>query len=88
MAVHLNHGAMDLVAEDRDLRQVLEEIFMMADVRYDMPPEVRGTVTIRLHNATYEQALHLVLGHVFTYTIGPHDTIYVHRSGTTWRPGG
>lgn len=86
MALHLENGALDIVADGMDLRQVLQEVFMQMGVKYDLPPEVQGTVTTSIHNATYEQALALILGHDYTYTIGPHDVIYVHKRGTTWRP--
>lgn len=87
MALHLDRGTVDMTVEDMDLRQVLDQLFMQMSVKYDLPPEVQGTVTIRLHNATYQQALELILGTAFTYSIGPHDTVYVHRGGTSWRPG-
>ncbi len=87
MALHLEHGAVNLVARDMDLRQVLDELFLVMGTAYSLPPEVQGTVTLDLHNATYRQALDAVLGSEFTYDIGPHDTIYIHRGGTTWRPG-
>lgn len=88
MAVHLNHGTVDIVADDRDIRFVLEQLFLDTGMRFDLPPEVTGNISVSIHNATYEQALKLILGHDFTYHIGPHDTIMVHRQGTTWRPGG
>ncbi len=87
MALHLEHGSVELDADEMDLRQVLLELFAQMGVNYDLPPEVQGTVTISLHNATYQQALAVLLHPAFTYDIGPHDTIYVHRRGTTWRPG-
>jgi len=87
MALHLNRGSVELNATDMDLRQVLMELFLLMGVKYDLPPEVQGTVTVSLHNATYQQALELLLGSEFTYDIGPHDVLYIHKSGTTWRPG-
>jgi len=87
MAMHLERGSVDLEARGRNLRDVLDELFLVMGVKYDLPPEVQGTVTVDLHNATYEQALDLLLGSEFTYDIGPHDIIYVHRGGTTWKPG-
>ena len=88
MALHLNRGSIDLEATDMDLRQVLEQLFVQMGVRYDLPPEVQGTVTTSLHNMTYQQALAQLLGTDFTYDIGPHDVLYIHKRGTTWRPGG
>lgn len=88
MALHLERGSVDLTADAMDLRQVLMELFMLMEVKYDLPPEVQGTVTIRLHNASFAQALDQLLGHDFVYDIGPHDVVYVHRRGTTWMPGG
>ncbi len=87
MAVDLDSGSVEIVADDMSLRQVLEELFLMMEVNYDLPPEVLGAVTASIHNATYRQALELLLGHEFTYDIGPDDIIYIHRTGTTWRPG-
>ena len=87
MTVHLNRGSVDIEARGRDLRDVLEEIFQQMDVKYSLPPEVQGMVDVDLHNATFEQALDIILGSVYTYTIGPHDTIYVHCGGTTGKPG-
>ncbi len=87
MPLHLDNGAVELNAIDMDLRQLLMELFMLMNVKYDLPPEVQGTVSVSLHNATYRQALEVLLGSEFTYDIGPHDVLYVHRSGTTWRPG-
>lgn len=87
MALHLDGGSVDLEARERNLREVLAELFLLMGAKYDLPPEVQGTVTVDLHNATYRQALEVLLGSEFTYTIGPHDVIYVHRGGTTWRPG-
>ncbi|HEX2950053.1 MAG TPA: STN domain-containing protein [Armatimonadota bacterium] len=87
MALHLDRGTVDIEAHDMDLRQVLDELFMLIGVKYDLPPEVQGRVTVDLHNATYEQALDMILGSQFTYSIGPHEIIYVHKGGTTWRPG-
>lgn len=88
MAVHLDRGSVDLTGVDRDLRDVLTELFQIMDVKFDLQPEVQGTVTIDLHNATYQQALAVLLGHNYEYTVGPHDVIYIHSRGTTWRPGG
>jgi type II secretory pathway component GspD/PulD (secretin) len=88
MAVHLDQGSVEIVGVDRDLRDVLAELFQMMGVKYDLPPEVQGTVTTDLHHATYQQALAVLLGHKYEYTIGPHDVIYIHSQGTTWRPGG
>ena len=88
MAVHLDQGSVDIEARGRDLRDVLAELFQQMGVKYDLPPEVQGTVDLDLHNATYQQVLQVLLGHEFTCSIGPHDTVYVHRTGTTWRPGG
>lgn len=87
--LHLDRGSVDLQAVEKDLRDVLMELFLVMglDVKYDLPPEVQGTVTTDLHNVTYAQALDLLLGHAFTYTVGPHDVIYIHRSGTSWAPG-
>lgn len=87
MALHLNRGSVDIEAVEMDLRQVLAEVFMQMGVKYDLPPEVQGTVSISLHNATYHQALEVLLGSEYSYDIGPHDVLYVHRGGTTWRPG-
>ncbi|HEY3378766.1 MAG TPA: hypothetical protein VGL77_14865 [Armatimonadota bacterium] len=87
MALHLHQGSVDIVADGRDLRQVLQELFMQMEVKYDLPPEVQGAVTLSLHNATYAQALDTILGSEFTYTIGPHDVLYVHKGGTSWKPG-
>lgn len=87
MALHLERGAVNLSFADIDLRQALEMLFQQMHVDYVLPSEVDGIVSIDLHHATFEQALHALLGHAYTYTIGPHDTVYVHRSGTTWRPG-
>lgn len=87
MALHLDRGSVDLVAVDMDIREVLEKVFLQMDAYFDLPPEVQGTVSVSIHNATFEQALELILGERFTYTIGPHDVIYIHRAGTTWRPG-
>jgi len=87
MTVHLDRGSVDLEARDMNLRDVLEELFLQMGAKYDLPPEVQGRITVNLHNATYKQALAVLLGSEFTYTIGPHDVIYVHRGGTTWRPG-
>ena len=87
MAIHLDRGAIELIADGRDLREVLAELFVGLDVNYSLPPEVQGAVTISLHNASLRQALDILLRPHFTFTIGPHDTIYVHRTGTTWKPG-
>jgi len=87
MSMHLDHGSVDLEERGQNLRDVLAELFLLMGVQYDLPPEVQGTVTVDLHNATYGQALDVLLGSEFTYTIGPHDVIYVHRGGTTWKPG-
>ncbi len=87
MSVHLDRGAVDMEARDKNLREVLADLFFIMDVNFDLPPEVQGTITVNLHNATYQQALDTLLGNQFTYTIGPHDVIYIHRGGTTWRPG-
>lgn len=87
MALHLDRGKVDVIADDLDIRDVLQEIFLMAGVKYELPPEVEGNVSVDINNATYEQALKAVLGSEFTYTIGPHDTVYVHKGGETWRPG-
>lgn len=88
MAIHLERGSVNLEARGRNLRDVLDELFLQMGAKYDLPPEVQGTVTIDFHNATYAQALDLLLGSEFTYSIGPHDIIYIHRGGTSWRPGG
>ncbi|MHB9131939.1 MAG: hypothetical protein ACYDBB_12765 [Armatimonadota bacterium] len=87
MALHLERGSVDIVAASMDLRDVLSGLFMEMGVTYDLAPEVQGVVTIDLHNASYEQALHMLLGDKFVYDIGPHNTIYVHKRGTTWKPG-
>ena len=87
MALHFDRGPVDLVAMDMDIREVLEKVFQQMDAYFDLPPEVEGTVTVSIHNATFEQALALILGERFTYDIGPHDVIYVHLAGTTWKPG-
>jgi type II secretory pathway component HofQ len=87
MALHLERGALDLSFTDIDLRQALDTLFQQMHVAYVLLPEVQGIVSINLHNATIEQALHALLGGAYTYTIGPHDVIYIHRAGTTWRPG-
>lgn len=87
MALHLDRGSVELNAVDMDVRQVLMELFMLMGVKYDLPPEVQGTVSINLHNASYRQALEVILDKEFIYDIGPHDVLYVHRRGTTWRPG-
>ena len=29
MALHLDHGSVDIVADDMDIRQVLQELFML-----------------------------------------------------------
>ena len=87
MALHLDEGSVDLVVADGDLRAALDELFSQMQVKYDLPPEVEGTVTISLHHASYRQVLTELLRPYYTYTIGPHETIYVHRTGTTWKPG-
>ncbi len=87
MALHLERGPVDLCYTDIDLRQALADLFQQMDVGYVLPPEVQGMVTLNLHNATYQQALDALLDGTFTFTIGPHEVIYVHRAGTTWRPG-
>ncbi|MHB9025737.1 MAG: hypothetical protein ACYC7E_16475 [Armatimonadota bacterium] len=87
MALHLNRGSVDIHVTDLDVRQALEGLFLQMDVRFTLPPEVQGTVTLDLHNATYEQALTAMLDPIYVYDIGPHDTIYVHCAGTSWRPG-
>lgn len=89
MALHLDRGSVEIVAEDMERRQVLQELFMLMgmDVKYEIYPEVEGTVTVRLRNATYQQALEMILGSEYTYSIGPHDVIYIHKGGTSWRPG-
>jgi type II secretory pathway component GspD/PulD (secretin) len=87
MALHLNHGTLDLTATDLDIRQVLEALFHQLDARAAIAPEVQGRVTLDLHNVTFEQALLHLLEPLYTYHIGPHDVIYVHRAGTSWAPG-
>jgi len=88
MALHLDRGSVELSVAGRNVREVLEELFTEMQAKYDLPPEVQGTVNIELHNATYQQALDELLRPLhFTYTIGPHETIFVHKRGTTWKPG-
>ncbi len=87
MAFYLDQGSIDLNVEGRDLREVLELLFQLMGAKFELPPEVEGTTTVSLHQLTYRQALETILGHEFTYDIGPHDVIYVHKRGTTWRPG-
>lgn len=87
MSVHLDRGSLDITGRGRDLRDVLQEVCQSADLACDLPPEVQGTATLDLHGATVRQALDLLLGSEFTYTVGPHDRLYIHKAGTTWRPG-
>ncbi len=87
MALQLNHGTINVTADDLDIRQVLEELFLLLGAQFAIAPEVQGTVTLDVHNVTFEQALMRILEPVFTYHIGPHDVIYVHKAGTGWAPG-
>ncbi len=87
MALHLDRETIDFVVEDQDLRQALGQLFLLMGVKYDLPPEVQGRVSVNIHNVTFEQALQYMLGSEYTYTIGPHDVLYVHLGGTTWQPG-
>ncbi len=87
MALRLDRGSVDLHYTDMDIRQALGDLALLMDVRFTIYPEVQGTVTVNLRNATFEQALGLLLGGYYTYTVGPHDVIYIHRAGTTWHPG-
>ena len=85
--MYLNHGSVNLDFVEMDLRQALDTLAGQMGAQFDMPPEVQGVVTTHLRNLTYAQALEQLLGHTFVYTIGPHDVIYIHKRGTTWRPG-
>ena len=85
--IHLDRGTVNLDLDGIDLRQALDELFLTMGVKHDLPPEVQGTVTARVHNMTYRQALDTLLGRTYTNDIGPHDTIHVHKRGTTWKPG-
>ena len=87
MTLHLDRGSVDIIADNLDIRQVLEELFLLMSVKYDLPPEVQGRVTVNINNATYMQALQAILGSNYTYSIGPHDVLYIHKGGTTWKPG-
>jgi type II secretory pathway component GspD/PulD (secretin) len=87
MALHLNRGSVDFDFEDVDLRQALGELFQIMGVESVIYPEVQGTVTVHVRGFTYAHALNALLGDAYTYTIGPHDRVYIHRAGTTWMPG-
>ncbi|HEY3416914.1 MAG TPA: hypothetical protein VGM23_08530 [Armatimonadota bacterium] len=87
MALHLNRGSVDIHVTNLDVRQALDELFLQMGVKYELPPEVQGTVTLDLHNASYEDALTAMLDPIYTYDVGPHDTVYVHCAGTGWKPG-
>ena len=87
MKLQLERGSIDLTAFDQDIRQVLEELFLLINVSYAMPPEVDGAVTVDLHHAPYQEALDMILGERFTFHIDLHNVIHIHKRGTTWLPG-
>ncbi|HOF87421.1 MAG TPA: hypothetical protein PLZ36_04850 [Armatimonadota bacterium] len=87
MALHLDRGSVDLQYTDMDLRQALGDLALLTGVTVNIYPEVQGTVTVDLHHASLAQALDVLLGGAYTYTVGPHEVIYIHRAGTAWQPG-
>lgn len=50
-----------LSVKDADIREVLRSFARIAGINIVISPEVRGTVTVELHDVPWDQALHVIL---------------------------
>jgi len=77
----------DVQFEQKDVRQAIRELFKSVGVSYSIAPEVQGTITVALHNVTFEVALQNVLRQVdATYRIEGGVYEVVHQSGNFGDP--
>lgn len=60
----------EIKAEQKDIREVLRDLFKQVGTSYSISPDVQGSVTIQLRNVTFEMALANVVRQVdATYRI-------------------